>query len=181
MVKTALISRPLVHSKALAGLTFKSSPYTHDDRINVALHYLVMGNVYKVSEVVGIPKTTIISWKKRPWWGELCAELCEEKALQFQAGFEDSIQIAQATVKDRLVNGDVKLVKNKEGDYVEKRVPVSMKDAGVITGIFFDKYRLSRGDPTTITKSAGPSDDELRRIANEEIDAARMKKVVSEQ
>ena len=173
-------TEPLTHSKVLAPYNFPGSQYSDADRIQVALCYLVHGNGQKVADATGIPRRTISGWMSEPWWEELLTEIRQQNGPAFQAGFAENLQLALDAAKDRLVNGDVKLVKGKDG-YEERRVPASLKDVGIVSGIFFDKYRLSRGDPTAITANVGGSSEELRKIAKEEIQSAGMKNVVSEQ
>lgn len=170
-----------MHSKVLALQQFPGSQYSDTDRIKVAMCFLVHGNVNKVARAMGIPSRTIANWTKHPWWEQLLAEIGAQNEPEFQAGFRENVRLALGAVKDRLEHGETKLVKDKEGEYVERKVPVGAKDSMIIAGISFDKLRLSRGDPTIITASTGPSSEELRKIANEEIAAAKMKNVVSEQ
>ncbi len=169
---------PLMHSRVLALHSFSGSKYSDEERIRVALGFLVYGNVNRVARETGLPANTIYTWTSQPWWEELLKELRVQNEPAFQAGFAENLQLALDAAKDRLVNGDVKLVKGKEG-YEERRVPASLRDVGIVSGIFFDKYRLSRGAPTAITANVGPSSETLRNIAQEEILASRMKNVVS--
>ncbi len=180
-VNTEVSKGPLTHSRVLALYSFQGSKYSDTDRIRVALCYLVRGSGQKVANDTGIPRRTISQWIAEPWWDELLTELRQQNEPEFQAGFRENIKLALGAVKDRLENGETKLVKGKDGEYVERKVPVGAKDAMIISGISFDKLRLSRGDPTTITTSTMPPNEELRKIARKEIAAARMKKVVSEQ
>jgi len=173
-------TEPLTHSRVLALYSFAGSKYSDQDRIRVAMGFLVHGNVHRAARETGLPTNTIYTWVGQPWWEELLTELRVQNEPAFQAGFAENLQLALDAAKDRLVNGDVKLVKGKDG-YEERRVPPSLRDVGIVSGIFFDKYRLSRGDPTAITANVGASAKELRKIAKEEIQSARMKDVVSEQ
>ena len=174
-------TEPLTHSRVLALQSFPGSQYSDTDRIDVALSYLVHGNAQKVADQTGIPRRTIAQWKSEPWWDELLTEIRQQNEPEFQAGFKENIRLALSAVKDRLEHGETKLVKGKDGEYIGKKVPVGAKDSMVIAGISYDKWRLSRGDPTAITANVGGSSEELRKIAKEEIQSARMKNVVSEQ
>ena len=113
-------TEPLTHSKVLALYSFSGSKYSDEDRIRVAMHFLVHGNMDKVAKATGIPSRTISNWKEHAWWEELLAELRAQKEPAFQAGFAENLRLALDSAKDRLVNGDVKLVRGKDG-YEERR------------------------------------------------------------
>ena len=172
---------PLTHSKTLALHSFQGSKYSDTNRIEAALSYLVHNNIQKVANQTGIPRRTINKWASELWWEPLLTELCQQNEPEFQAGFKENIRLALSAVKDRLEHGETKLVKGKDGEYIGKKVPVGAKDSMVIAGISYDKWRLSRGDPTAITANVGGSSEELRKIAKEEIQSARMKNAVSDQ
>jgi len=170
-----------MHSKVLSEYTRPGSQYSHADIIRAVTSYLIHGSIQKVATEIGIPRRTISGWKNSDWWEQLSAEISQVKEPEFQAALEENARLALSAVKDRLKHGDTKLVKGKDGEYVNKKVPVGAKDAMIIAGISFDKLRLSHGDPTTITANIGPSPEYLRKIAQREIEAAKMKKIVSEQ
>ena len=174
-------AQPLMHSQVLAQCRFPGSQYSDAERITVALCYLVHGNVHRVAKETGFPSRTIYEWTAQEWWEPLLTEIRELNGQEFEDGLRENIRLALGAVKDRLENGDAKLVKGKDGEYIEKRVRVGAKDSAIIAAVHIDKLRLSRGDPTAIVANAGPSDKALRKIAQDEIKAARMKNVVSEQ
>ena len=51
-------------SKMVAG----GSKYTDQQRTEAAIQYAVMGNMKAVAKIIGIPRTTLVSWKKSDWW-----------------------------------------------------------------------------------------------------------------
>ena len=140
---------PSTLSKALTDYNFSGSKYGVQERIQVAVAFLIHGNVSRTSEATGIPKTTIRDWRNTDWWGPLNDEVRAEKEHEFQAGFSRIVESAIGQVEDRLQNGDAKLVRGADG-HEECRVPVSAKDAVVIAGISYDKLRLSLNLPTSI-------------------------------
>ncbi len=172
---------PIMHSKVLSQYTRPGSQYSHADIIRAATSYLVHGSIQKVATEIGIPRRTISGWKNSDWWVQLSAEISHGKEPEFLAAFKENARLALRCVKDRLENGDTKLVKGKEGDYVERKVPVGARDAMIIAGISYDKLRLERGDPTALIIHQSESSEALRQIAKEEIQNSKMKNVVSEQ
>ncbi len=179
--KKVINGEPRMHSKVLSQYSRPGSQYSHADIIRAATSYLIHGNIQKVATEIGIPQRTISDWKNSIWWEPLSTEIRYGKEEEFEAAFKENARLALSAVQDRLKHGDTKLVKGKDGEYVDRKVPVGARDAMIIAGISFDKLRLSRGDPTTITANLGPSPEYLRKIAQREIAAAKMKKVVSEQ
>ena len=156
-------------SNALSEYSFQGSKYGAQERILVVAAYLIQGSVTKASETTGIPKTTIRDWQNKDWWGPLSDEVRSQKENEFRAGFTRIIQSALVQVEDRLENGDVKLVRTKDG-YAERRIPVSARDATLVAAINYDKLRLSLNMPTAINatqKSLGELSDEFQRIARQ--------------
>jgi hypothetical protein len=137
------------HSKALTDHNFSGSKYGIQERIQVAVAYLIHGNVSRTSEATGIPKTTIRDWRNSVWWGPLSDEVRAEKEHEFQAGFSRIVESAIGQIEDRLQHGDVRLVKAGNG-HEPRRVPVSAKDATMVAAISYDKLRLSLNLPTSI-------------------------------
>ncbi len=180
-VNKEVTTGPPMHSRVLALYSFQGSKYSDTDRIKAALCFLVHGNVTKVAKDTGLPANTIYTWLGQPWWDELLTELRVQNEPEFQAGFKENIRLALSAVKDRLEHGETKLVKGKDGEYVERKVPVIARDAMIIAGISYDKLRLSRGDPTALIVHQSESAEALRQIAREEIQDSKMKNVVSEQ
>ena len=179
--KKVINGEPRMHSKVLSQYSRPGSQYSHADIIRAATSYLVHGSIQKVAAEIGIPQRTVSDWKNSVWWEPLSAEIRYGKEHEFEEAFKENARLPLSAVQDRLEYGDTKLVKDKNGEYVKKRVPVGARDSMIIAGISFDKLRLSRGDPTTITANLGPSPESLRKIAQKEIAAAKMKRVVSEQ
>ena len=82
------------HSKALSTCNFAGSKYGVQKRIQVAVAFLVEGNVSRTSKVTAIPETTIRDWRKTDWWEQLCAEVRGEKESEFRAGFTRIVDAA---------------------------------------------------------------------------------------
>jgi hypothetical protein len=165
---------------ALQGQDFSGSKYGNEDRINAVVSYLINGTYTKAEKATGIPASTIRTWAKSEWWQQLSVEVRALKEEEFRAGFSRLIDAGIARTEDALLEGEIKLVKTKEG-YEERRVPVGAKDATTIAAIAYDKLRLSENLPTAITQSESSKSlqaqlEELSDRLNE-----REKKIVSEQ
>jgi hypothetical protein len=174
---------PVIHSKVLSQYSFPGSKYGEPERVMAATAYLVTGTYKKAAKVVSVPESTLRDWARHEWWGHLVEEVRSEKESEFQAGFSRIVEKAIRETEDRLDQGEVKLVKTKDG-YEERRVPVSAKDAQMISAIAYDKLRLSLNLPTSIKQTSREGGLkaalEMFEKISEEV-SAREKKVVSEQ
>ncbi len=167
----------------MSDLVGPGSKYTDEDRRRAALEYALTGSLTKVAKRTGIPRKTVSDWKnKSDWWVEVSAKVRHQKEAKILADNEEIIDKAHREIVDRLDNGDVQLVRTKNGVELHK-VPVKAKDAAVIRGISDDKRRLSLNQPTAIT---GNSTD-MKTLANEfaklsdEMSRERNRRVVSTQ
>jgi hypothetical protein len=173
----------VIYSKVLSQYSFPGSKYGEPERVTGATAYLVTGTYKKAAKVAGIPESTLRDWARQEWWGHLTEEVRTEKESEFQAGFSRIVEKAIGETEDRLDRGEVKLVKTKEG-YEERRVPVSAKDAQMISAIAYDKLRLSLNLPTSIKQTSREGGlkaalEMFEKISDEV--RAREEKVVSEQ
>jgi hypothetical protein len=147
----------------MSELVGPGSKYTDEDRRKAALEYSLTGSLTKVAARTGIPRKTLSDWKnKSDWWVEISAAVRHQKEAKILADNEEVIDKAHREIVDRLDNGDVQLVRTKNGVELH-RVPVKAKDAAVIGGISDDKRRLTLNQPTAIT---GKSED-MAALANE--------------
>lgn len=140
----------------------QGSKYTDEDRQRVAMEFFVTGNMTRVAENTGIPRTTLIDWKKTEWWDELAVKLRQEKGEELDANLTKLIDSAFEQAQDRVDNGDFRLVKTKKAikhddgslevseDYELKRVPMGGRDLVIAGGTVYDKQRLHRNQPTSI-------------------------------
>ena len=129
--------------------------------LTVAAHYIVNGNAEAAGEAAGVPPRTVRYWRQHAdWWGPLIDALRAEKSDELDAQMTGVVHGAIQAVKDRLENGDYKL--DREGNI--KRVPVSARDAMLVSAIAFDKRQISRNLPTHITES---SSDRLKKLKQE--------------
>ena len=169
---------------ALQHHTFPGSKYGNQQRMEAAVNYMVTGSLTKTAKACDIPLTTLFDWKQSDWWYELSEWIRSEKEDEFRAGFTEIVDLAIENVKDRLKNGDIKLVKTKDG-YEERRVPVGAKDSTMVAAISYDKLRLSENKATSIqsNESAGGIQARLEEFARQVLEQRRQAeaKVVSDQ
>ena len=132
----------------MGNLVETGSKYTDEDRRRAVLEYSLTGSLTKVASRTGIPRKTLSDWKnKSDWWVEVIAKVRHQKEAIIRANDEEVIDKAHREIVDRLDNGDVQLVRTKNGVELH-RVPVKAKDAAIIKGISDDKRRLSLNQPT---------------------------------
>ena len=58
---------PTKGKNRVSNLVKKGSKYTDQQRMEVAVLYAISGNAKKVAKATGIPRTTIVGWKKSEW------------------------------------------------------------------------------------------------------------------
>ncbi len=115
----------------------KGSKYTDEQRMEVAILYAISGNAKKVAKDTGIPRTTIVGWKKADWWQDAVTSVRSEKADEHRAKYSELVDKAQQVA-------------------LEKLPKASAAQAHLIACQATDKIRLHDGMPTEI---AGKSSD----------------------
>lgn len=165
----------------MSELVGKGSKYSDEDRRRAVIEYSVHGVMSKVSDLMGIPETTLSSWKNNTdWWYELTTEVRSEIEDRLLA---QNLQIATRAGQvalDSLENGDEKLVFDKNtGEYVIKHVKLSGKDAAIIGGIYQDKARVQLNLPTSVSSSG--SIESLKALAQKFEQLARDNRVIAVQ
>ncbi len=113
------------------------SKYTDQQRMEVAVLYAVSGNAKQVAKDSGIPRTTIVGWKKQDWWHDAVTRVQSEKADEHRAKYSELVDKAQQQTLDKLPDANA-------------------AQAHLIACQATDKVRLHDGMPTAIT---GKSED----------------------
>ena len=155
--------------------------YTREQVVKAASDYVVIGSVQEVARRNGISDRAIYDWRKTEWWVELTSCLREENSDELDGALSGLIQDAVAAARDRIQNGDHKLLKMKgeSGDRVELvRVPVSAKDAAITAAVALDKRQLLRNLPTQITESGSglrALQEQLRQLSGRTIEGKVLK------
>ncbi len=78
------------------------SKYSDEQRMEVAVLYAVSGNAKKVAKDTGIPRTTIVGWKKTAWWEDAVTSVRSEKADEHRARYSELVDKAQKVALEKL-------------------------------------------------------------------------------
>ena len=113
----------------------KGSKYSDQQRMQVVVLYAISGNAKKVAKATGIPRTTIVGWKKAEWWQDAVTSVRSEKADEHRAKYSELVDKAQQVA-------------------LEKLPEASAAQANLIACQATDKIRLHDGMPTEITGKA---------------------------
>ncbi|MDA0995045.1 MAG: hypothetical protein O3A13_15630 [Proteobacteria bacterium] len=152
----------------MSDLVKSGSKYSDEDRRRAVIEHCTHGVMTRVSDVTGIPTTTLAHWKnKSDWWDDLVAQVRSEINERILAQNLEIATKAGERVLDSLENGDEKLVWDKhKGEHVIKLVKPTGKDAAVIGGISQDKARIQLNLPTSISSNVG-SREHLEALAKQ--------------
>ncbi len=114
------------------------SKYTDVDRRKAIALYSVLETNTAVAKEIGCYQSTISRWRTTDWWEEESGRFYQDMGDEFRA------------ILRQIVLEGIELVLNciRDGS-------VSGKDAMVISGIAYDKLRLSENRPTSITAASG--------------------------
>lgn len=140
--------------------------YGEIDRRRACLAVLITGCTEKASAQLDIPARTIRAWRQHPSWEEHLVAVRNQYDSELEEKLGAVIRKALGEVEDRLTHGD--FILNRKGELIRK--PVGAKDASVVAGVFFDKQRLIRNQPTSIK---GNSDQRLTELLNKFGDLGR--------
>ena len=119
----------------MSKLVKNGSKYSDDQRMEVVVLYAISGNAKKVAKATGIPRTTIVGWKKQDWWQDAVTHVRSEKADEHRAKYSELVDKAQQVA-------------------LEKLPEASAAQANLIACQATDKIRLHDGMPTEITGKA---------------------------
>ena len=144
----------------MSELVGAGSKYSDEDRRKAVVEYVVTGNMKLVAERTGIPRTTLVGWKKSDWWVQLMDAVRLEKGAEFDANLTKLMDAAFEQAQDRVENGDYRV--GKDGKLI--RVPMSGRDLVIAGATVYDKQRLHRNEPTSIKGNQG-SEENLVMLA----------------
>ena len=113
------------------------SKYDAQTKYRAAACYALYGNSKRVSDLMNIPRRTVLDWMQTEWWAKLNAKLREEKGQEFNAGFSRLIEKGIKVIENQLDSNEVKAI-----------------DAAKIMGIAFDKRQILNNMPTSIQGKA---------------------------
>ncbi len=126
---------PINGKNRMSDLVKSGSKYSDQQRMEVVVLYAISGNAKKVAKATGIPRTTIVGWKKADWWQDVVTSVRSEKADEHRAKYSELVDKAQQVA-------------------LEKLPEASARDAMIIAATGTDKIRLHDGMPTEITGKA---------------------------
>lgn len=129
--------------------------YPETMKLKAVTVYAATGNLEKVSEIAGVPVSTVKAWRGTDWFQGMLREVWDENNEKIDAKFTEIVEKSLDAVLDRLENGDVRVL--KDGEIV--RVPISAKDLSLVSAINVDKRQLLRGLPTSRSESVGAASD----------------------
>jgi len=116
--------------------------WTDRDRLKVIAAFSVLGNATKVSEITGVPPTTINYWKTQPWWFEEMEKLRKAEDETMISGYGKIMQKTIEKLEKRLEEGDIVLL--RDGTQVAK--PVSAKELAYISTNATNSRQKIRGE-----------------------------------
>ncbi|GAB3630270.1 hypothetical protein PTE30175_03661 [Pandoraea terrae] len=117
----------------------QGSCYTDEDRRAAVVQYLLLGNIHKVAHATGIPTRTLYHWTQTEWWAQMLAEVGAEKGAEIDAALSRMIDLAMASVMDRLEQGEY--VVARDGRVLRR--PIVIKDLlAILTMTLEQRERL---------------------------------------
>lgn len=126
-----------------------TNQYTDEQRRTAVVLYMTLGNMNAVSERTGIPHNTLADWKNHSdWWHVVADDARQQVGDEIKAEILATMRAAYTEVRERLENGDHKVV-----DKRVQRVPVSARDAGWLAAVLTDKWQVLNNQPTSISSS----------------------------
>ena len=129
----------------------KGSKHNSQTLLKAVCLYQIFGKTSDVARFMGLPGSTIRTWKLTNWWEELTNQLRQEKTAYFESKADNIIRLGFESIENRLTHGDYATYDNKTNEIIYK--PVSAKDSATIVGIMFDKRQISRALPTAINQT----------------------------
>lgn len=141
-----------------------SKKYSRETRYRAAAAMVAHGNSLVVSDLTGIPASTLRHWHRNDIDFQT---MCQEVWVEFGEGIKSKlaaiIDESANQALDRLKNGDF-VKDSRTGDLV--RVPIRGKDAAIIGAVSFDKLRLAESQPTSIVRHEDTQQN-LKKLAEE--------------
>lgn len=134
------------------------SKYSVEERYAIALEYALTGNVKRTARNNGMPAGTLRQWRKADWWNDMMEMIADEYEDKIRAKLNRVLDKSLSETIDRLENGDP-VYDAKRGEVIQ--MPVKARDAMMISGIGYDKRRVSLNMPTSITESSSKQIDNL--------------------
>jgi hypothetical protein len=107
----------------------KAGEYTWEHKIRIVATMLATGNMAHAAREHKVDYSTLMDWKKRPWWPKLLAEVKQAARGELQTKMSKIVSKALDAVEDRIENGEV-ILNNKTGELLRK--PASLRDVNTV-------------------------------------------------
>jgi hypothetical protein len=127
--------------------------YSEAKRQEAAVLFAALGTYTRVSELCGVPTSTLRTWRQEGWFQSILNEVRDENNEAVDAKFTEIVHKSLEAIIDRLDNGDF-VVHPKTGALVRK--PVGVRD---LSAINVDKRQLLRGLPTSRSETSVSKQD----------------------
>lgn len=161
--------KPIILSKTrgrpVTGLVAKGMErgiFPDSKKQEVVALWAVCGKAATISELTGVPESTVKNWRKQEWFLQALAEIRAENNERLDAQTTAIIEKSYDQIQDRLDNGEL-VLNHKTGELVRR--PVGVKDLALVAAITIDKRQLIRGLPTSRTETVSAGGDKLAKLA----------------
>src|SRR3990167_752511 len=114
--------------------------YSFNERLEVAVAWLMTCNVDETAALTGIPARTIRDWKSQSWWESVLGQAKSDKQKELDALWTKVIHSAATKLAERLETGDE--TTDKFG--VTHHNPVKAKDLAFILAVTTEKRANQR-------------------------------------
>lgn len=130
--------------------------YSEAKRQEAAVLFAALGSYKRVSELSGVPMSTVKTWRQEGWFQDLLNEVRDENNEAVDAKFTEIVHKSLDCIVDRLDNGD--FVWNSKTGKLDRK-PVSARDLSLVSAINVDKRQLLRGLPTSRSETSVSKQD----------------------
>jgi len=110
-------------------------------KVEVVTTWLAVGKLSLTEAITGVPKATIVNWKREPWWPDLVHEIQNETDQELDSKLQKIVDKSLDVVLDRIENGDF-VLNSKTGEVT--RIPTKLKDVHRVSVDLIDKRDLIR-------------------------------------
>lgn len=130
-------------------------------KVEVVTTWLAVGKLSLTEAVTGVPKATIVNWKREPWWPDLVQEIQNESDQELDTKLQKIVDKSLDVVLDRIEHGDF-VLNSKTGEV--SRIPTKLKDVHRVSVDLIDKRDLIR-NRERVKVEVLVVDDYLKKLA----------------
>lgn len=142
---------------------WRKGVYHPVERTHAAVIYAVTGDAKQAAAIAKIPEREIKKWRVEPWFQNVLAEVRDENKHLIDAKLSSILEKSLEKLEERIEDGDVSF-NYRTGEQVV--IPVKAKELAGISTAIHKQRALDRGEPTSITASAGMSTEaKLEKLA----------------